>query len=503
MIRDIPRFSKNQYDVLIIGGGINGAALAYQASFVGAKVALLEKNDFASGTSSKSTKLLHGGIRYLENLEFDLVAESLKERYIQYKNAPHLVKLLSFVIPVYKKDPRPLWIMKLGVWLYDVLSGPYSVGLREYINRQKLISLAPDIRQEGLLGAVSYWDAQMDDVRICLENVLMADVKGAHVANHVEVFEFLKENGKCVGVKAKDVLTGNTFEVRAKIVVVTAGPWADTLLHKDSPRNRPRLRPTKGVHVLYKGQICQQAFLIQSFSDKRIFFVIPFRGNSLIGTTDTDYIGNPDEVKSEQEDVNYLLKEATRIFPQIDFKKENIITTFAGLRPLVSEQGSPSKVSRKERIEKSFSGIWYVLGGKYTTYRAIAKECVQKILPRLSRKLPADREYPLYGSGEIVVDIKQVSTRFGVSPHVVSYLVEFYGSRYWDVLKLIDEDPSLRVKLCECSPAIRAQVAYSAKVEMAYTFEDIFNRRLQLQYQDCPTRHCRTSIEDVLKTYVV
>ncbi len=504
MIRDTARFHKNhQYDVLIIGGGINGAAIAYLASVTGAKVALLEKDDFASGASSKSTKLLHGGIRYLENFEFDLVAESLKERFIQYKNAPHLVKILTFIIPVYKKDHRPLWMMKLGVWLYDFLSGNYSMGEHQYINPAQLISMVPQIRQQGLVGAVSYCDAQMNDARMCLENILMADSKGAHVANHVEVIDFLKDNGTCRGAVAKDVLTGGIFEVKAKTTIVTVGPWADILLHKDSVKNPSRLRSTKGVHVLYRGQICEKAFLLQSSSDKRIFFVIPFRGHSLIGTTDTDYEGSPDGVKAQPNDVDYLLKEASRVFPEVVFKKENIITIFAGVRPLVHEQGSPSKISRKHSIEKTFSGIWYVLGGKYTTYRAIAKECVQKILPTWSHKLPADVDYPLYGSGQVSTDIKQTALRFGLGTEVVSYLMDFYGSRYEDVLKLIDGDSSLRVKLCDCSLAIRAQVAYACKVEMARTFDDVYIRRLQLQYNDCSSGGCRESIEDVLKTYAV
>jgi glycerol-3-phosphate dehydrogenase len=503
MIRDIPRFSKHTYDLLVIGGGINGAAIAYMASRGGAKVALLEKNDFASGTSSKSTKLLHGGIRYLENLEFDLVSESLRERYIQYKNSPHLVKLLSFIIPVYKKDPRPLWMMNLGVWLYDVLSGPFSVGQHQKISRDKLLKLAPGIKAEGLVGAVSYFDAQMDDMRICLENVLMAESKGAHVANYAEVSEFLKENGKCFGVRAKDLLLNKSFEVKAKKVIVATGPWSDQLLKRDSPRNLPRLRPTKGVHLLYRGQISDQAFLIQSSCDRRVFFVIPFRGNSLIGTTDTDYVGTPDQVKVEESDVEYLLREASRVFPQITFKKEDIITTFAGLRPLVYERGSPSKISRKHVLEKTLSGVWYILGGKYTTYRAIAKECVSKIIPEISRKLPPDQEYPLYGSGELRADLKQVVLRFGVPSDTVTYLMSLYGTRFWDVLKLIDKDSSLRVRLCDGSLAIRAQAAYSILVEMAQTVDDIFDRRLQLQYHDCPSQQCRKSIEDVFKTYAL
>lgn len=502
MIRDVKKFQNKVYDLLVIGGGINGAAIAYMAALAGVKVALVEKNDFASGTSSKSSKLLHGGIRYLENFEFDLVQEALKERYIQYKNSPHLVKPLSFVIPVYQKDPRPLWMMKLGVWLYDMLSGPNSLGIHQKLTRQQIIASAPHISQQGLIGGVSYWDAQMDDTRICLENILMADSKGADVANHVEVIDFIKENTKCIGVNAKDTLTGHLFQVRAKQIISTVGPWTDQLLHKDYSKNKPRLRLTKGIHIVYRGQISDKAFLLQSVSDRRVFFVIPFKGNTLIGTTDTDYEENLDRVEVTKADISYLLKESARVFPKIDFKEENIITTFAGLRPLVFEKGSVSTVSRKHRIEKTFSGLWYVAGGKYTTYRAIAKECVERLFPNLSQKLQADNDYPLYGSATVSLDIKQTASYFGVDRDTVSYLIGFYGARYWDVLKLIDDDHSLRARLCTCSKAIRAQVAYSCKVEMAKTFDDVYTHRLELHYNDCQTRQCRKSVEDVFKSHV-
>jgi glycerol-3-phosphate dehydrogenase len=321
------------------------------------------------------------------------------------------------------------------------------------------------------------------------------------VANHVEVVELLKDNGKCIGATVKDTLTGSIFDIKAKTVIVTAGPWADLLSRKDSVRNKPRLRLTKGVHIVYRGQISDKAFLLQTAKDKRIFFIIPFDGNSLIGTTDTDYEGKPEDVKVEPADVNYLLKEASRIFPQMEFKKEQIITTFAGLRPLVFERGSPSKISRKHSIEKTFSGVWYVLGGKYTTYRAIAKECVQKILPVQSKQLPPDTHHPLYGSGVVEVDIKQLSKRYEMPSEIVAHLISVYGNKYSDVLKLIDQDASLRGKICTCSLTIRAQVFYSCKVEMARNFDDVFNRRLQLQYNDCSSNQCRKTIEDILKSY--
>jgi glycerol-3-phosphate dehydrogenase len=469
----------------------------------GARVALLEKGDFASGTSSRSTKLLHGGIRYLENLEFDLVAESLKERYIQYKNAPHLVKPLNFVVPVYKDSPRPLWMMKLGVWLYDLLSGDYTLGQRQWIDASKLLQEIPSLKKEGLKGAVSYFDAQMDDARICLENVLMADLKGAQLANYVEVEDFLKANGRCFGVRARDLHSGKVFEVRSDRVIVTAGPWAQELLRKDTLRNRTKLRLTKGVHIVYRHNIGEKAFLLQSSKDKRVFFMIPFHGQTLIGTTDTDHVGSPDRVEVEQKDIDYLLKEAARSFPGIEFSQDKIISSFVGLRPLVYEEGSPSKVSRKHLIQKTFSGIWFMVGGKYTTYRAMAMEAVDKIFARSPFSSSHGQDHPLYGSGKIEDNIQAISQRYHVSAETISYLRGLYGTRYTDVLAMTEMDHSLRAKLCSCSLAIRAQVAYACRVESARTMEDVYYRRLQLQYNDCPTRQCLRSIQDMYAAYLI
>ena len=249
MIRDIERFKRTTYDILVIGGGINGAAIAHLAAKRGMKVALLEKGDFASGTSSKSTKLIHGGIRYLENLEVDLVYESLKERHIQLTAAPHLVKPLPFVIPVYEGDKRPLWMMQFGVFLYDLLAGRYRVKPRKNLTREEVIRLEPGIEQNGLKGGVLYYDAQMDDARLCLENVLMAAHYGAHVANYVKMVSFVKENGRIAGVKANDMLGIREFEVRANRVICAAGPWTNELpssppslkIQQARPMRRPSL----------------------------------------------------------------------------------------------------------------------------------------------------------------------------------------------------------------------------------------------------------------------
>lgn len=502
MIRDIPRLSKNKFDLIVVGGGINGAAIANLAAAGGASVALLEKNDFASGTSSKSTKLLHGGIRYLENFEFDLVHESLKERFIQWQAVPYLVKPLSFVVPVYKSDKRPLWMMRLGVWLYDFLSGKYRIGHHRFLSIAEVRSVAPGINLDGLVGGVEYFDAQMDDARICLENVLMADMNGAAAANYIEVEDFIKDkNQRAIGVRARDVLSGATMEIFASQIMVTAGPWSDELIQKDVPHSVKRLRPTKGVHIVYRGEISASAFLLQSRQDKRIFFVIPFKGNSLIGTTDTDYDQSPDDVQVTEADIQYLLQEAGRVFPNISFDASKVITTFAGLRPLVADKGDPSRISRKHAIESNASGIFFVMGGKYTTYRAIAEEAILKAMPQLASKMPYGRQYVLYGSGGSNEELKILSQRYEVPLDLVRYLQGIYGSRFGDVLNIARGHDKLKERICTCSPAIAAQIVYARDVEMAQTVEDVIDRRLGLAYLDCPTQNCRRSIEKILKIH--
>jgi len=499
MIRDLARFQHRQFDLLIVGGGINGAAIAHLAAAAGASVALLEKGDFASGTSSKSTKLLHGGIRYLENFEFDLVHESLHERYIQWQAVPYLAKALAFVVPVYKNDKRPLWMMQLGVWLYDLLSGSHRIGQHRKLSVDEILQLAPGINTKDLTGGVEYYDVQMDDARICLENVLMADTKGAVVANYLEVKDFIKYNQQAVGVTAQDRLTGQQFEVKAKQVVVTAGPWSDELISKDIPNGIKRLRPTKGVHIIYRGEISKSAFLLQSRQDKRIFFVIPFKGNSLIGTTDTDYTQDPDKVNTDEADIQYLLQEAGRVFPNITFDRSKIISTFAGVRPLVADRGNPSQISRKHVLEKNPSGIYFVMGGKYTTYRAIAEEAVRKILPSFAQQIPYGGQFELYGSSGVNDEVKILSQRYEVSIDLIKYLQGIYGSRFADVLNISQKNPILKEKICSCSPAIAAQLVYAKDIEMAIYPQDIIERRLELAYLDCPTRACRHRIEEILK----
>lgn len=483
MGRDVKRLSWI-FDLLIIGGGINGAAIAHLAAKAGLAVCLIEKDDFSEGTSSRSTKLLHGGIRYLEQMEFDLVQEALRERYIQWQAAPYLVKPLPFVVPVYAGDKRPLWMMHVGVWLYDQLSGPFRIGQHRRLSGEEVLGIARGIEQKGLKGAVEYYDAQMDDTRLVIENVLMAKSLGACVINHMKVIGLIKEDGRVRGVKAIDQIDGKGYDIKAKVVLSTTGPWADEIQAMDNVICPHRLRKTKGVHLVYEGQIAPQAFLIQSKQDNRIFFVIPFEGNTLIGTTDTDYTGSPDNVRCEKEDIQYLLTEASRIFPHILFDESRIITTFAGVRPLVLEPKAkdPSKVSRKHVIGSLSSGLWYVMGGKYTTYRLIALETLRRIYPEKMVEFSDDGSYQLYGSGAVNTELKILRHRYGLTVETIRYLISLYGSRYEDVLKMTLENPAWKQPLLEGSLPIVAQVHYSREVELAASAIDVWSRRLKLIY---------------------
>lgn len=489
MERNLERFTKKKYDLLVIGGGINGAGIAHLAQDHGLKVALIEKGDFASGTSSKSTKLIHGGIRYLENFDFGLVIESLKERIIQLKVAPHLVKPLKFIIPVYKNDKRPLWMMKLGVFLYDCLAGKNSIGGHSRLSVDMILKLIPGIRREGLEGGILYYDAQMDDARLCLENILSARENGADVINYVEALSFLKEGEKVTGVLAKDTLGGSSFEIRAEKVICAVGPWSNLLLRKDYPDAQKIIRMTKGVHIVYEGRLSEHALLLPSDRDGRIFFVIPWMGHSLIGSTDTNYIKAPDALRVLDKDIQYLAESIKRVFPALDFSSKKIIASFAGLRALLRKGGSPSKVTRSHAIIKTKSGLTFVIGGKYTTYRRIAEDTLRKVF-----KLKVKKPFHLYGGGRIDADKDDLAKKYNIDPDVVTFLMDKYGTRYQDILNLIVKDKSLARKICDCSPIIAAQLVYSVQNEMAIKPEDIIQRRLSIQFLSCNTRECHSRV---------
>jgi glycerol-3-phosphate dehydrogenase len=367
-----------RFDLLVIGGGILGAGVARDAALRGMRVALIEQGDFASGTSSRSSKLIHGGLRYLEQYDFRLVAESCRERQIVKEMAPHLVKPCEFLFPVYAGDSRSLWKVLLGLAAYDWLAGRRNVGRHRVLRAKEVADGEPDLTRTGLCGAVAYHDCREDDARFCLDTILHAATLGAVCVNYCALTGFKMHNGLVDAAVVRDRLSGDEFEISARRFVNAAGPWMEhvTGLGNFDPRT-VALSPTKGVHLVLPALTHDRAITLQSRRDGRILFVIPWNDCSLVGTTDTEWIGNPAEAHASAADVDYLLKEAQAFFPARGLRPTDIITTFAGVRSLLrSTAAAPSARTREHRIVQHGQNFISLAGGKYTTFRLIAEQAV-------------------------------------------------------------------------------------------------------------------------------
>jgi len=424
MKRDLAALSGETFDLLVIGGGIFGAGVARDAALRGWRVALVEKADFASGTSSRSSKLIHGGFRYLEQYAFGLVAEACRERRILQRIAPHLVRPLPFLMPVYEGDHRGFTKIRLGMTLYDLMAWYRNVtphqSLAPDAARAKEPALAPTqvsgLARRGLRGAVLFYDCQEDDARFCLENVIHAAECGAVCANYCEVTGFVAREGRIVAARVTDRLKGGeTFEISARAFVNAAGPWVEAVANLTPfDGRRVALSPTKGVHLLLPRLTQQHAVSFQSRSarDGRIMFIIPWGEYSIVGTTDTDWRGDPGQVRAEPADIDYMLAEVRSVLPASSVTPSDIITTFAGVRALLhSEVANPSWRSREYRIVRHGENLISIAGGKYTTYRAIAEEAVNRVSRLLgSRAAPcrtAETPLPQHRpplSGERIAD---------------------------------------------------------------------------------------------------
>ncbi|MEK6776700.1 MAG: glycerol-3-phosphate dehydrogenase [bacterium] len=507
MKREIQKLSSETFDLLIIGGGINGCGILRDAALRGYRAALVEKGDFASGTSSKTSKLVHGGLRYLEQMEFGLVFESCRERRTLQAIAPHLVLPLPFLIPVYKGDARGRTTIHAGMVLYDMLALFRNVERHRMVSSEEALKAEPDLQRAGLQGGAVYYDCQMDDARLCLENVLSAAEAGAVAANYAEVLSLIKNGERVAGAVVRDLLSGQTFEVMARKVINASGPWIDRISKMGSPESPPRLRPTKGVHIIVPGSTRTHALLISARRDNRIFFVIPYQGYSLIGTTDTFYAGDPDEVEASPEDIAYLIEESRRVIPGAELSRDHVIASFAGLRPLVAEPGRPSELSRGHVIYEERSGLLTVAGGKYTTYRQVAEEVVDRIAGGAEKRslVPCrTAQLPLYGGDlkDLVSTIKIASERsvseYGIGPDTAAHLVRCYGSRYRDVLDRIREDEGLRERIVPGGPEILAQVRYGVEREMVKTLSDFLRRRTSLALSGANGRDTAGRVASVL-----
>ena len=519
-VSNLERMRREGFDLAVIGGGITGAGVALDAASRGLTVALVEMRDFASGTSSRSSKLIHGGLRYLEQFDFGLVRESLRERAVLSRIAPHLSKPLQFLVPVYSSTERsPLGANRLklaaGLWLYDLLAGRRNIGRHRWLSREAALSHAPALEPRGLRGAFLYYDCLTDDARLVIEVIKAAAGRGALVANYVRAGLVRKEDDGLSRVEMEDTLGGGEFELRAKVVVNAAGVWSDEVSQLSDREAQKRLRPSKGIHVIVPSNRLknQTAVLIPSVGESRFLFVIPWQGRTLIGTTDADYNGSLDDPRAEADEVERVVQSAARAFPDARLSTEDIISTFAGLRPLIASNGqSTRELSRKEEIFGDKSGLVTITGGKLTTWRRMAERVVDFVADRLQavegvRRPGAHRgvteNISLAGgapSADALETASRAATEFGVDLAAVEHLMEAYGGNYRVVLELTRESEELKTALIDGLPHIAAEVVYAARYEMVATVEDFLSRRtrIELLARD-HGRSCATRVASLLE----
>lgn len=499
----LARLQEKEFDLLVIGGGIIGAGIARDAAMRGLSVALIEARDFCSGTSSKSSKMLHGGIRYLEQFEFSLVFEASRERRLHSDLlAPHLAQPVPFLIPVYPWSPHGMMAVSAGVFLYDALAMFRNHGTR-ILSREKAMHEEGRLESKGLKGGVVFHDVVMDDARLGLENVRSAAHHGAATVNYAFVRGFDKDGtGRIRGVWAKDALSPDRsdFLIRARAFANATGPWCDYIRRLANPEAEPQLRPTKGTHIVLPNDRLGKthAFVLTAKADDRVFFSVPWFGRTLVGTTDTDYDPETDgpleDLHATKNDVDYLLESVHRFFPGSSVLPEDVLSTFAGLRPLVAEGkgNDPSAVSREHRIWQEESGLFSVAGGKYTTYRCMAAEMVDKVVRHLAKSYTGFElmKKTITHLEPIVLEPsgKQASQFAGLLEEynnkleleTVQHLQRRYGARWQRVADLAMQDPSLRERIVPSEPDILAEAKYSRESEMAVSFEDFLRRRTML-----------------------
>jgi glycerol-3-phosphate dehydrogenase len=474
------------FDLIIIGAGINGAGIARDAAMRGLKVLLLDKGDIGGGTSSWSTRLIHGGLRYLEHGEIRLVRESLREREILFRIAPHLVRPLPILIPIYRNARRGRWTIRAGMIAYDALSQGKSLPRHRMFSRAEALARAPGLNPTGLLGAALYHDAQVEFAeRLVLENALAAKEHGASIATYARVDKLTVEQGCVRGVEFTDLLTHETRSALASIIVNAAGPWVDQVV---AGLGEPRMiGGTKGSHVVvgpFPGAPVT-ALYVEAESDRRPFFVIPWNNNYLIGTTDIRFEGDLDHVEISQDEIDYLLKETNRIIPGAGLSCDSILFTYSGVRPLAyTSDRDEQSITRRHFIRdhaQRLSGLISIIGGKLTTHRSLSERAVDLVFRKLRRPVPgcATHQTPLPGAS--TPDFKAFTKEFKVEsklPLAVSErLLRIYGTRAPGVLKLAVEDPALAEIFSPTTGAIAAEVVFSFQNELAKTLTDCLLRR--------------------------
>ena len=489
--KSLARFRDEEFDLAVIGAGINGAAVARDASMRGLRVGLIERGDFAGATSSRSSKLIHGGFRYLPQGQLKLVYEALRERErLRHRTAPHLVHPIQFLFPVYRRRGFNRFTMSMGLTLYDLFARMPFKEWHSSLNPAEVRETEPALSREGLTGGAMYFDAWADDARVTFENVLDADLHGAAVANYAAVESFGASDGKMASASVRDLIGGGTYEVRAKEFLNAAGPWVDDIRRLDDPSAQPCVRLTKGVHLVFSRTLLPvRESIVLADERGRIVFVMPHDRYVLVGTTDTDFTGDPASVRTEIGDVEYLIAVLAESLPGIKLTNADVATSFAGLRALVREKdgAAPSSVPREEVILESGSGLITVAGGKFTTHREIAQKLVDLVMKRLGRRAGICPTLTTPFSGARPLEKGEESGGAAVMRTIpgtaATILKARYGTRAPIVARIASRRPELAQPLSRGCPALGAEVVNAVVNEMAHSVGDFLIRRTSLSWR--------------------
>ena len=523
MKRDLNRFKNTEFDILIIGGGVSGASIAWDAALRGYKTALIERKDFGHGTSSSTSKLIHGGLRYLAQFDIPVVRESLQERRLLEKNMPHLAFPLPFLLPIYKWQPMPRWMLWAGLTIYDILSYDKNylddpdkhLPNKKWISAKEALSLEPKLDQNGLRGAFLYYDVlNKHPHRSNLEYVLSAENKGAAVANYVscENFLYAEKDGqkKVSGVQAKDLLTGNTFDIKSYVTVNATGPWGDLVLSKLNQKPVRQITRSKGIHILLP-RVHKNTTITYETRDKKHFFIIPWLKYTLIGTTDTPFEGHPDDLRVTRKDAQDLLDLTNEYYPT-GCQYSDIRHAYAGIRPLVagSEDKNTYKASRKHEIvlhrkEDQIDGLVSVFGGKWTTSRSLAQDTVDLIEKNFKfRKIESQTaNTPVTGGlvGDRLSDfIRDMQANFEgrIPESTLNHLLGSYGVNFLKVAEIAWADAKRFDTLGPHIEHLSAEVVYAVQEEMAENLSDVLLRRIGLGNEGIPSQSVLEKIADIM-----
>lgn len=497
----LDKLETETYDLLIIGGGITGVGIALDASTRGLKTILVEKNDFAYGTSSRSTKLIHGGLRYLKQFEFALVKEVGSERAIVHNIAPHLVLAEKMLLPLSEGRGLGVFLTSFGLKLYDWLAGVKLADQRRMLTRNKTLRTEPLLRKEGIKGGGLYAEYRTDDARLTIELAKTAAKHGAHLLSYTKVLSFLYENEKVKGVQVEDVFSGKKHTIQAKAIINATGPWVDELRDLDKSKKGKTLHLTKGVHIVVphrKFPISQAIYF--DVPNGRMIFAIPRGKTTYIGTTDTDYTDAIDDVSVSAADATYLIDAVKETFPTVQLAVSDIESSWAGLRPLIHEEGkSASELSRKDEIFESPSGLFSIAGGKLTGYRKMAERVVALVIKKhfSEYKLKACYTHKIKVTGGEFRNAKDVrkyilTVRKRVQPsrlddHTIKYLVHTYGKQTDSILDAMEKQ--VREGVAVETALVLAELTFSLEHEMVLTPQDFVHRRTSMLLFDIGRLH--------------